>query len=74
MIILGLSMSIDTRLKITATSAGEALEWDSRKHNVGALQPQPTKGAPELQYPPSSKTWTNNLLTEGLKASSLELL
>lgn len=41
-------MSIDTTLKVTATSAGEALEWDSRKYNVK----HPKAGQ---QHPPSSK-------------------
>lgn len=35
MIILRLKMPTDNMPKITATSAREALEWDSRKHNVG---------------------------------------
>lgn len=57
-------MPTDSVLKVTATSAGEALEWDSRKHN--ARHPMASQGclktaAPSLYH----EVDRQNLLAEG---------
>lgn len=66
MIILSLWTSTDTLPKITASSAREALEWDSRKHIMwGSEQPCQAK-----QHPPFQKLDKGNLVTEGLRGTS----